>query len=47
VLTALVGKFFLAEEVSPQRWLGTLLIVAGVALVGRTNPNTARREANP
>ncbi len=40
VLTALMGKFFLAEQLSWQRWLGTLLIVAGTALVAATHPRT-------
>jgi uncharacterized membrane protein len=37
VLTAVIGAVFLGERVSPQRWLGTLLIVAGTALVGSTS----------
>jgi drug/metabolite transporter (DMT)-like permease len=40
VLAALLGKFFLAEPVSPERWLGTALIFAGAALVGSTPRNT-------
>lgn len=40
VLSALTGRFFLAEQVSWQRWMGTLLIVAGVVLVGRTSSST-------
>ena len=36
VLSALAGKLFLAEHISLLRWSGTLLIVAGIALVGRT-----------
>ena len=36
VLSALMGKFFLAEQISSQRWLGTLLIVAGMVLVSLT-----------
>jgi len=36
VLTVLAGKLVLSERVSWQRWMGTLLIVAGVSLVGRT-----------
>jgi drug/metabolite transporter (DMT)-like permease len=34
VLVALAGKFFLGESITPQRWAGIILIVAGVALVG-------------
>ena len=33
VLSAAMGQLFLAEHVSPQRWSGTILIVAGTALV--------------
>lgn len=40
VLTALVGKYFFAEQISWPRWLGTALIVAGTVLVGMTIPNT-------
>jgi uncharacterized membrane protein len=40
VLTAVMGKVFLAEHVSATRWLGTLLIFAGVALVGATSVRT-------
>jgi drug/metabolite transporter (DMT)-like permease len=34
VASALIGRFFLNEHISPQRWAGTLLIVAGTILVG-------------
>jgi uncharacterized membrane protein len=34
VASALIGRFFLNEYISPQRWAGTLLIVAGTILVG-------------
>ena len=34
VLNALLGRFFLGEVVTSDRWLGTLLIVGGAALVG-------------
>jgi drug/metabolite transporter (DMT)-like permease len=40
VCTALLGRLFLAELVSPARWCGILLITAGVALVGATAPRT-------
>jgi hypothetical protein len=36
VLTVLAGRVLFAENVSGQRWAGTLLIVVGVSLVGRT-----------
>ena len=31
---AVMGRFFLNEVVSPARWAGTLLIVAGTIMVG-------------
>ena len=34
ILAAILGKTFLHEDVSVQRWMGTLLIVGGAALVG-------------
>jgi len=40
VLSALCGRFFLAEQISPGRWAGTLLIVAGTAVVSRTGANS-------
>ena len=36
VLTVLSGRVLLAEQVTWQRWAGTLMIVAGVSLVGNT-----------
>lgn len=36
VLTALMGRVFLLEQVSWQRWAGILLIVVGVCLVRPT-----------
>jgi len=44
VLTAIVGKYFLGEEISYQGWAGTGLIVAGIVLVGLTQPNTTGSE---
>jgi len=40
VLVALIGKVFLREAISPRRWAGILLIMAGVALVGASAPST-------
>ena len=40
VLSAVAGKLFLAEQISMLRWSGTLLIVAGIVLVGRTQAET-------
>jgi drug/metabolite transporter (DMT)-like permease len=34
VLVAFAGRWWLNEQITPQRWVGILLIVAGVALVG-------------
>ena len=36
----LIGKLFLAESVSSQRWMGTLLIFLGAVLVSTTRRNT-------
>ena len=40
VLSAVAAKVFLAEHISALRWSGTLLIVAGIILVGRTQAET-------
>ncbi len=40
VLNALLGRLFLGEQVTVARWAGTLLIMAGVILVGLGNPHT-------
>jgi drug/metabolite transporter (DMT)-like permease len=40
VLNAVLGRVFLGEQVTPARWAGTLLIMAGVVLVGVGNPKT-------
>jgi uncharacterized membrane protein len=40
VLSAFAGKLFLAEQISMLRWSGTVLIVAGILLVGRTQAET-------
>jgi drug/metabolite transporter (DMT)-like permease len=37
VIAVFLGKVFLHETVTRQRWLGTLLIFAGAALVGSTS----------
>lgn len=44
VLTAFLGKYFFGEEISWQRWAGTILIVAGMVLVGLTRANTTATE---
>lgn len=40
VIAVFLGKAFLHETVTRQRWLGTLLIFAGAVLVGSTSRNT-------
>jgi drug/metabolite transporter (DMT)-like permease len=47
VLVALAGKILLHEEISGKRWAGILLIVAGVALVSGSSPQTAQPKAGP
>ena len=43
VLVAILGRVFLYEQISPQRWAGIALIVGGVALVSiGSTPQTAR-----
>ena len=42
VLTAVLSRIFLGETVTPARWAGTLLIMAGVVLVGLGNPQTEK-----
>lgn len=40
VLSTVLGRFFLNEQITPQRWAGTVLIMIGTALVGSGNPDT-------
>ncbi len=40
VASTLIGRFLLDEQVTPLRWAGTLLIVAGTVLVGAGSPHT-------
>src|SRR5580698_1693511 len=40
IITAIIGRFVLNEQISASRWSGTLLIVAGTALVGMTDSRT-------
>ena len=39
VASAVLGRFFLNEQITPERWAGTLLIVAGTILVGIGAPH--------
>lgn len=43
VANAVLGRWFLQEQISPQRWAGTLLIVAGTTLVGLGNLQSRRQ----
>jgi len=47
VVVALIGKVLLNEEITARRWAGIVLIVAGVALVGGSEPGTAGRGRGP
>ncbi|HXA49476.1 MAG TPA: hypothetical protein VNV86_04190 [Candidatus Acidoferrum sp.] len=48
VIVALIGKVLLNEAISPQRWAGILLIMAGVAMVGAgTAISTVNRAETP
>ena len=42
VLAAVNGALFLGEHISALRWTGTLFIMAGAILVGRTSERTTR-----
>src|SRR5258708_22609492 len=44
ILQALIGKYFFAERISGWRWSGTLLIAAGILLVGLTSPRTTAKD---
>jgi len=41
VVTAFAARLFLGEMVSPARWVGIILVTAGVTLVGQTASSTA------
>jgi drug/metabolite transporter (DMT)-like permease len=43
VMTVVAGKVFLLEQVSWQRWTGSLLVMAGVAIVSSTPVRTRTR----
>jgi drug/metabolite transporter (DMT)-like permease len=44
VIMAFLGKVLLHETVTGRRWLGTIFIFAGAALVGSTPPDTTPPE---
>ncbi|MEP6961318.1 MAG: EamA family transporter [Acidobacteriota bacterium] len=43
VLSAVLGRLFLNETITPVRWAGTLLIVVGTTLVGLGDPHVERK----
>ena len=43
IVSTFLGKFFLAEQVTSGRWLGTVLIFLGTALVSFTSEKTPVR----
>lgn len=40
LLSTLLGRFFLREQVSTAAWIGTILIFLGTIVVGPSNPKT-------
>jgi uncharacterized membrane protein len=46
VVTAFAARIFLGENVSTARWVGIVLVTAGVTLVGRTATATTREEGS-
>jgi drug/metabolite transporter (DMT)-like permease len=45
VLNAILGAVFLNESISPARWAGTMLIMAGAALTGGAEHDSQKQEA--
>ena len=45
ILSTVLGRVFLGEQVSPQHWAGTVLVFLGVALVSSTSFRTAGVES--
>jgi len=43
VVSAILGWAFLAETITPVRWTGTLLIVAGTVMVGLGDPHAEKK----
>jgi len=43
ILSTLLGRFVLSEDVSWGRWLGTAMIISGAALVSTTSRKTTRK----
>ncbi len=42
VLSAVLGRVFLNEHVTPARWLGILLLAVGVVIAGSTSRTTTK-----
>lgn len=47
VIAVFLGKVFLNETVTRERWLGAVLIFAGAVLVGSTSRTTTSRPGDP
>ena len=43
LLGALLARFYLREDVTPARWLGAIIIMAGVVVVGLGESNATHR----
>ena len=43
IISTLLGKFFLHEQITVARWVGILLIFAGTVIVSSTSHKTAVR----
>ncbi len=46
VIAVFLGKVLLHETVSPERWLGVVMIVSAVVLVGSTSRNTTGEDVS-
>lgn len=44
ILTVILSKVFLGEQISAARWIGTLILSFGVMLVSKTPPDTKHGE---
>lgn len=47
VITALLGRFFLAEKIALTGWIGVVIISFGVVLVAETRPDTKHVDEAP
>ena len=47
VISVASGRMFLHEHVTPERWIGAILICSAVALVGSTPENTTSADTEP